>query len=273
MGWRIEIQSGDTLPIDVDGLSPERLRGLSRAEIERLEVGVGNARRPLAELATVEMRGEGERLELTGATARVDGLASGMSHGEVVVEGDIGCNCAAGLRGGRVEIRGAADLWLGAELRGGTIVLSGDAAAGLGGSYPGSRRGMRGGAIYVLGSAGDETALRMRRGLIVVQGDVGQAAAADMLAGTLIFGGRAGPHLASGMRRGSVIALAPPPDLGPMFRRACEFAPQFLRLYAQEIAREPGFAALAQALAARRFVRYTGDLRSGARGEVLAAMG
>ncbi|MBA4066728.1 MAG: formylmethanofuran dehydrogenase subunit C [Isosphaera sp.] len=270
MGLKLTLRAASPIPLEVDGITPERVAGLSPLDVAKLPVQHGNRSEPLGEhfavtdrVTTAPRRAD---IQFAGDTRAVKGIGAGMAGGFVYVEGHVGMHAGAGMAGGELVIDSGAGDWLGAEMAGGEIEVRGSAGDQVGAAYRGSRRGMTGGSIFIRGNAGDELGLLMRRGLIVVQGGCGEFAAASMIAGTVVLLGKVGGRLGAGMTRGTVVCAAEP-RLPVSFRLAGEYRPTFLPLYAAELRRlgvtlPPGFGAGP--------VRcYRGDLLTGGRGEVL----
>jgi formylmethanofuran dehydrogenase subunit C len=69
------------------------------------------------------------------------------------------------------------------------------------------------------------------------------------------------------MKRGSIVCAGPAPALLPTFRPDCVYRPVFLRVYLKQL-RVWGFP-LDEALLGSRWKRYSGDLVSLGKGEVL----
>ena len=53
MALTLRYNADTSVPVEVEGITPDRLRNKSLAEIERLEILHGNRKVPLAELFTV----------------------------------------------------------------------------------------------------------------------------------------------------------------------------------------------------------------------------
>lgn len=266
--FKLTLRTPTPIPVEVDGITPERVAGLSPLDVAKLPVQHGNRSEPLGDFFDVSSRltvwPTRPDLQFAGDTRNVKGIGAGMTGGFVYVENDAGMHAGAGMTGGTLIIDRRAGDWLGAEMRGGRIEVRGSAGDQLGAAYRGSRRGMTGGTIVVRGSAGHEVGLLLRRGLIVVEGDCGEFAGASMIAGSLFVLGRAGGRVGAGMKRGTIVAGAVE-ELPPSFAYACEFNPSFLTLYRRELAAAHQFE-----LPAYDRVRcYRGDRLNGGRGEVL----
>lgn len=234
--------------IDVEGLTADRIAGLSEAEIAALPAYAGRHRAQLGDFFTV--RGErAARVRLEGDLRRVQGIAHAMASGELIVDGSVGDGVATGLRGG-------------------SVVINGSAGGRLGGAAPGVSKGMLGGEIVVSGSVGPRAGERMRRGLIVVGGDAGEHAAHGIIAGTLVVFGRTGTSAGRGSKRGSIVAVGSI-DVPPTYRYACTYQPSYLRLLFHDLRRRHRLA-IDDAAIAGYYQRYCGDAGEPGKGEILA---
>jgi len=264
MTLTLTLREQPAVPLETEGLTPDRLAGASRAEIEALPVWHGNERTRLGEFFAVSGAGEDVRLE--GDLGRVRFVGAGMTAGRLTVAGDVGMHAGAGMRGGELHVQGDAGDGAGAGMRGGTLVVGGSAGRGLGGALSGERAGMRGGEIVVHGDAGAQAGAGLRRGVIAVAGRAGDAAGLRMLAGTIVALGGLGPRAGAGMRRGSIITMAaatPPAS----FAFSCACRPPFLRLLLLRL-RVLGLA-VSDAQLEGRYGRWCGDGLELRRGEIL----
>ena len=264
---KLTLRAPSSIPLELDGITPERVAGLSALEVAKLPVQHGNRTEPLGAFFEVSEvpRGTWADLHIAGDTSNVKYIGAGMSRGNVSAEGPVGMHAGAGMSGGSLKLDSGAAGWLGAEMKGGYIEVRGYAGDQVGAAYRGSRRGMTGGTIFVRGTAGDELGLLMRRGLIVVEGACGEFAGASMIVGTLALLGEVGGRCGAGMKRGTILC-AREPQLPPSFRFACEYRPSFLPLYLAQLRSmgvtvPPAFGADLKC--------YRGDLLAGGRGEVL----
>src|SRR5919106_4260476 len=265
MALTLTLREAPIVPLEAEGVSPDRLAALRRAEIEALAVWHGNRRAPLADFFTVSGDGDGE-LRVEGDLGRVKFVGAGMAAGRLTIAGDAGMHAGAEMRGGELVVEGDVGDFAGTGMRGGRLVVRGSAGHQLGGALPGERAGMRGGEIVVHGDAGDQAGAGLRRGLISVAGRVGEAAGLRMLAGTIVALGRLGAAPGAGMRRGTVVGLSkvtPPPP----FAFACSYRPPFLRLYLRRL-RELGLP-LTEEQIEGRYARWSGDGLELRRGEIL----
>jgi formylmethanofuran dehydrogenase subunit C len=266
MTLTLTLREQPAMALEAEVLSPDRLAGASRGDIEALPVWHGNERTRVGEFFAVAGAGDDVRLE--GDLSRVKFVGAGMRAGRLTVAGDVGMHAGAGMRGGELNVEGDAGDWAGAGMRGGTLVVRGSAGYQLGGAYPGERAGMRGGEIVVHGDAGPQAGAGARRGLIAVSGRVGPAAGLRMLAGTILALGGLGPGAGAGMRRGSIVTMAPTTPLAT-FVFSCMYRPPFLRLYLRRL-RALGLDISDDRLDGR-YARWCGDGLELRRGEILIA--
>jgi formylmethanofuran dehydrogenase subunit C len=257
------------VPLEAEGLSPDRLAGRRHGEIEALTVWHGNRPARLADFFAVSGDGEGE-LRVEGDLRRVKFLGAGMTDGRLTVAGDAGMHTGADMRGGELVVEGDVGDFACVGMRGGRLVVHGSAGHGLGGSYPGERAGMRGGEILVHGDAGDQVGSGLRRGLIAVAGRLGDAAGLRMLAGTIVALGGLGATPGAAMRRGTIVAMSQV-TLLPTFAYACSYRPPFLRLYLRRL-RELGLPLTDEQIDGR-YARWSGDGLELRRGEILILEG
>lgn len=255
------------LPLEVEGITPDRLRARSFDEIERIPILQGHRRVALAECFRVSGDLSDGRIEFEGDLRNVHHIGAGMESGEIAVHGDAGRHLGAGMKGGRIHVDGHAGDWVGAEMKGGTIRVRGSAGHHAGSAYPGSRRGMTDGILLIDGAAGDDVGRSLRRGLVAIGGACGERAGLGMIAGTILVFGVCGADPGGDMRRGTIGLFGPsPPRLLPTFRRAGRFRPLFLRLIERELA-GLGFAPI-EGLSQGELTLYHGDLLSLGKGEV-----
>jgi formylmethanofuran dehydrogenase subunit C len=264
MALTLTLREEPVVPLEAEGLCPDRLAGASREEIEALPVWHGNERTRLGEFFTVSGTGDDVRLE--GDLSRVKFVGAGMSAGRLTVAGDVGMHAGAGMRGGELHVEGDAGDWAGAGMRGGRLVVRGSAGRQLGGVYAGERAGMRGGEIVVHGDVGAQAGAGLRRGLIAVAGRAGDAAGVRMLAGTIVALGGVGARPGADMRRGTIVTMAPATPLAT-FVFSCTYRPPFLGLCLRRL-RALGLGVSDEQLEGR-YARWCGDGLDLRRGEIL----
>jgi formylmethanofuran dehydrogenase subunit C len=264
MTLTLTLREQPVVALEAEALSPDRLAGAGRAEIEALAVWHGKERTRVGEFFAVS--GSGDDVRMEGDLSRVKFVGAGMSAGRLTIAGDIGMHAGAGMQGGELHVEGDAGDWAGAGMRGGRLVVRGSAGRQLGGVYPGERAGMRGGEIVVHGDAGAQAGAGLRRGVIAVAGRLGDAAGLRMLAGTIVALGGLGTRAGAGMRRGSIVTMEPATPLAT-FVFSCVYRPPFLGLYLRRL-RALGLAVTDEQLEGR-YGRWCGDGLELRRGEIL----
>ncbi|BAQ46417.1 MULTISPECIES: formylmethanofuran dehydrogenase subunit C [Methylobacterium] len=252
--------------LDLAGLTPAALAGLSDGEAARLAVGTSRHALALGDCFAITLDGSDE-LRIVGATERLDRIGAGLAAGRIVVEGDVGQRLGAGMTGGTITVSGSAGPFAGTAARGGTIRIAGDAAESAGGAIHGAPAGLDGATLLIGGRAGDRLGDRMRAGLIVVR-EAGDHAASRMIAGTIVAEA-VGDHPGYGMRRGTLVA-ARHGALLPTFVETGRQDLVVLRLLAKSIATHAPWAA---ALLRGPMRRYGGDLATLGKGELFTPVG
>ena len=265
MTLTLTLREAPPAPVDAEAIAPERLAGLRRAELDRLELGCGNRPMALAELFGISGTA-GEDVRIEGDLSRFAGLGAGMTGGRLTLAGSVGPHVGAGMRDGELIVEGDAGDAAGAGMRGGRLVVRGSAGRRLGGADPGARAGMRGGEILVHGDAGEEAGAGLRRGLIAVAGHVGAAAGLRALAGTIVALGGLGAQPGAGMRRASIVTMTDAPLL-PTYARACTYRPPFVGLCLRHL-RGLGLAVTNTQIDGR-YTRWSGDRLELGRAEIL----
>jgi formylmethanofuran dehydrogenase subunit C len=267
MALNLSYQARTTVPVEIEGVTPDRLRDKSLAEIQQLDVYHGNRKVPLAELFTVSGDPSDGRIDLEGDLAGVHYIGYGMSAGELHVHGNAGRHLGGEMTGGCIRVEGNAGDWVGGEMHGGLIQVLGSAGHLIGAAYRGSKRGMSDGTILIHGDVGNEIGAAMRRGLLAVGGTCGDAAGFNMIAGSILVFGSCGIRTGAGMRRGTIALLgADLSKLLPTFRLAGRFRPLFLHLVFRELTRS-GFP-VDEGLLNDELLLYHGDLVALGKGEV-----
>jgi formylmethanofuran dehydrogenase subunit C len=256
-----------SIPVEVPGIVPGRVREQSLEAIRRMSIFHGNEELSLAELFDASGEAGDETIIWEGDLAGVHRLGQNMDGGRMHIAGTAGRHLGSEMTAGRIDVGGSAGDWLGGQMRGGLIHVRGDAGNLVGAAYRGDPRGMTGGTILVDGSAGSELGRRMRRGLIAV-GAAADAAAADMIAGSVLVMGCCGRHPGANMRRGTIgIFTDQPPPLLPTFRYGCRCRPVMMRMLLGHL-RQLDYA-IDEGLLQHDCALYHGDLLAGGRGELL----
>ena len=267
MALLLDYQPRTSIPVELDGVTPDRLATQTVTEIERIAVPYGNRSVPLASLFSVTGDPSDGRIELTGDLSHVHRMGTGMNHGAMHIRGDAGRQVGGGMSGGEIHVDGHAGDWVGAEMSGGLIHVRGSAGHAVGSAYPGSRMGMTDGTILIDGDAGDDLGSKMRRGTIAVRGSCGASLGFGMIAGTILAFGRCEARAGAGMRRGTIGCFGLDlPELNPAFVPAGRFQPVFFRLIFAELARL-GFS-IDPTLLDHALTLYRGDLVVRGKGEI-----
>jgi formylmethanofuran dehydrogenase subunit C len=271
MALTLRWKDATSLPVEAAALRPDALRGLSAAEVARLDLPHGNASSQVGELFEVEGDLGDDHIILEGNLRAIRALGAGMSSGRLTVRGDAGPRAALGMSGGEVTVEGSAGPWAGAEMTGGLLRITGDAGAGLGAALPGSPLGMRGGTILVGGSVGADAGLAMRRGQIAVGRGAGVGFGRALVAGSAFAFGPVGMLAGMGMKRGTIALFGQhdPNDPGvlPTFAPSGRDRPPFLTIYLRHLI-DLGFE-VPISLLTGTLTRYNGDRSARGQGEIL----
>jgi formylmethanofuran dehydrogenase subunit C len=219
MPIKLSYRGETSVPVEVEGLTPDWACDKSLAEIERFEIFHGNRKMPLAEMFTVAGEAGDKRFDFEGNLAGVHWIGAHMRTGQIYVHGPAGRHVGSELRGGEIYIEGDAGGWVGCEMRGGLIDIHGNAGHLVGAAYRGSSKGMTGGTILVGGDAGNEIGLSMQQGVIAIGGAAGDMLGFNMTDGTILVARDCGIRAGAGMHGGTIGLLGPaPPPLLPSFR-------------------------------------------------------
>jgi formylmethanofuran dehydrogenase subunit C len=273
MSLTLTLKRTSNVPLEVEGITPDVLRGKALAEIEQLPMFEGNVPWPLAEFFSVAGDPADETIDWEGKLTGVHWIGAKMASGRMTIHGDCGRHLGSEMSGGEIHVRGSASDWVGGEMHGGLIHVRGNAGHLVGAAYRGSARGMTKGTILIGGNAGNEIGHTLRRGLIAIGGDCGDLAGFNMLAGTILLCGSVGIRHGAGMRRGTIAFLGDlkrmhePPPLLPSFRRACRYGPETMLLIYRYL-RKLDFP-IADEVVTSFYDLYSGDLIEGGRGEIL----
>ena len=202
--------------LDLSPLVPERLNGLSRKDIQAIEIGT--TRETLTVGDAFKVKGKNaQEIHFDGTDERCDKIGAKLAGGEIFVDGDVGSQLGARMTDGKIEVKGSAGVLAGASMTGGHVAIRRDAGDQAAGPAFGETMGMKGGFLTIGGDTGALLGERMRRGLVVVGGKAGDYAGGRMIAGTLVLRGGAGRYAGYGLRRGSLIFTGKPKDILPTF--------------------------------------------------------
>lgn len=130
-------------------------------------------------------------------TRSLNGLAAGLKHGEVVIQGNAGDYLGVLNAGANIKVSRNVGKYVADNMTSGTIIIEGDTGYG-------AAQYCYGGTVVIRGDAGDFTATMNKGATIIVGGNVGNEAGTYMLKGDLIIVGDAGQNFANYLIRGSV---------------------------------------------------------------------
>ena len=268
MVLKISYQAETSVPVEIEGLTPDWACDKSLAEIEQFEIFHGNRKLPLAEMFRVTGDASDKNFEFEGSLSGVHWIGAKMTSGQIRILGSAGRHVGSEMRGGQIIVEGNTSGWTGVEMHGGFIHVRGNAGHLVGAAYRGSAKGMTGGTIFVDGNAGNEIGLSMRRGLIAIGGSAGEMLGFNMIAGTVLVFGECGIRPGAGMRRGTLGLFGPnPPRLLPSFRYSATYRPQIVSLVLQTL-RKKGFQ-VDESLLSSDIDLYHGDFVELGRGEIM----
>ena len=264
------------IPVEAEIITPDAVAGKTLKEVRDLTVYVGNTERTLGDFfkvsgKTAEKASE-QLIVVDGEVPDVKYIGSGMTAGQVLVEGCVGMHAGAQMEGGELVVTGSASDWAGAEMKGGLLRIHGDAGNQLGAAYRGSPEGMTGGCIVVGGNVGVEAGAFIRRGMIVIQRDVGPFLGVHMNGGEIFVFGRAARRLGAEAKGngGFIACLGEVEALLPTYVHDTTYRPDFMKLYLRQLRDQLGIAEAGEYLDTS-FGRYRGDLAVGGTGEILIA--
>jgi formylmethanofuran dehydrogenase subunit C len=211
MALTLSYEAQTTVPVEIQGVVPDRLKGKTLADIERLEIFHGNRKVPLAELFGVSGDPTDGRIDFEGDLAGVHYIGHGMTDGLIHVHGSAGRHVGGEMTRGQIVVEGDAGDWVGGEMHGGSINVKGRAGHLIGSAYRGSHQGMTGGTIMIGGDVGDEIGSAMRRGVLAVGGSCGDVAGFNMIAGSIFVFGKCGIRIGAVCAEGRSGCLVPSP--------------------------------------------------------------
>lgn len=129
--------------------------------------------------------------------SHLHGLAAGLKHGEIVVQGNAGDYMGVLNAGATIRVTNNAARYVADNMTSGIMIIEGNADYG-------TAQYCYGGTVIVRGNSGDFTATMNKGATIIVCGDIGDEAGTYMLKGDLIVLGNAGEHFANYLIRGNV---------------------------------------------------------------------
>ncbi|MBA8881397.1 formylmethanofuran dehydrogenase subunit C [Phyllobacterium myrsinacearum] len=251
--------------LDLSGLTPAALAGLSDIQVARLRIGT--RRSPVAVGDVFKITGKDvSNIVFEGGSARFDKIGAGLSAGSMRVTGDVGCQAGRRMSGGSLCIEGSAGDHAGSCIINGRMEIKGNAGDYLGGPLAGEQIGTEGGILIVRGKAGDYAGDRLRRGTIAILKGCGDYAGYRMIAGTIVVCGRTGAIPGYLMKRGSLLFDRRPENLSPTFLPCGEPEIAFSTLFDRFLIDEK---IMDRALLGSKPGKYGGDNAVSGKGEIL----
>ena len=128
MAIRLTYRAQTSVPVEIEGFTPDWVFDKSTAEIERFEIFHGNCKIPLAEMFTVSGDPKDKRMDFEGNLSGVHWIGAHMASGVVSIHGPSGRHVGSQMRGGEIMVNGNAGGWVGAEMHNGLIHIKGNTA-------------------------------------------------------------------------------------------------------------------------------------------------
>lgn len=255
--------------LDLSGLTPDGLAGMSAAEIAKLKIGTSRIAAVVGDIFKISGTDAAD-IVFSGGSTRFDLIGAEMTTGRIRVAGDAGARAGRRMAGGLLKIDGKAGVQAGSGMKNGRIEIEGDAGDGLGGPMAGEIQGMSGGLIIVRGKAGHRAGERMRRGVIALLKGCGDHAGLGMIAGTIVATGRVGRYPGHLMKRGSLLFDRKPADLSPTFMDCGRVELAFSGLFDGYLMEE---GIVRRPLLGPRPFRFAGDTAVLGKGEIMFPRG
>ncbi len=253
--------------IDMSGLTPDKITGMTPKRIVNLKLYLGNRQIRVGELFSIKGK-DCSTLVIRNACERLDRIGADLTQGQIIIEGNAGAYLGQNMSGGMIRVMGNTEAFAGATMKAGQIRIEGNTKDFLGSATAGERKGMQGGIIRVDGNAGDRVGDRQRRGLIMIRGDIGDYCAARMLAGTIVTLGQTGRCVGYGMRRGTLLLAKYPVSFPGTFNDNGYHIMNFLPLMMRHITQlDREFNKLKAT--GNRVHRFLGDLAWQGKGEIM----
>ncbi len=206
------------VPVEARCISQDIFEGKTVEDIRSLKVWEGNKVRKLGEIFEVEeKRGDNSTIRILGDLSKIRGIGYQMTHGRIIIEGNVGHRLGEELGGGEIIVHGDTGSWIGSSMKDGRIEIFGCTGDYIAAPYRGSMKGMRGGEIIVHGDVGDEAGGYMRGGLIVIDGCTGQFLGVHMKRGTILVKGSSEGRIGAEMVNGKIVVCGQVPSILPTF--------------------------------------------------------
>jgi len=252
MALIVSQQVETTIPIEVQGITPDALVGKTLKQISKLPILYGRHEVEFGELfkitgsleGSVDSSSKPPTLVFDGLLKSVHWIGAGQQGGKIEIQSDAGRHVGSQMTGGRIICKSNVSDYLGVEMTGGSISISGNAGDCVGGHYPGSKFGMNRGSILISGNVGKGLGQAMR-----ILGQCGEYVGASMRRGTIVVAG------------GSTSQLLPTFSAGGSYRVP------ILAMLANWLKQQrfPSDVSVLNSV----FQEFNGDQLNGGRGEVL----
>src|SRR6185369_16459041 len=108
MPLRLSLRAKTSVPLEVEDITPDAVRGKSLAEIEKLEIFEGNVKSRLADFFTVAGDPSDDVHEWEGDLGGVHWIGAKMQSGRVVIQGNAGRHVGSEMRSGEIHVLGDA---------------------------------------------------------------------------------------------------------------------------------------------------------------------
>src|SRR5687767_4433126 len=108
MALRLTYRAETSVPVEVEGLTPDWACDKSLAAIERFEIFHGNRTLPLAEMFSVSGDPSDKRFDLEGDLTGVHWIGAHMESGQIHIHGPAGRHLGSEMRGGEIIVDGDA---------------------------------------------------------------------------------------------------------------------------------------------------------------------
>jgi formylmethanofuran dehydrogenase subunit C len=252
--------------VDLSPLTPDLLKGKSRAEISAIELACGNRRLRAGELFSIS-GDDASSLMIKNSCGKLDRIGQAMTAGSITIHGSAGAYIGFAMRSGIITVHGSVGAYAASGMTDGLLHIRGNADDFLAAAIPGERHGMKGGMVLVAGNAGDRVGDHMRRGAVLIEGDAGDFCASRMLAGTVAVLGKVPRFAGHGMKHGTLLLNSMPAELPATFNDCGANDLNFLTLLLKSW--QTLDSKFAQLEPRTRVRRYMGDLANAGKGEIL----
>mgnify|MGYP001299413452 CR=1 FL=1 len=265
MAIQLKLHTKPDVPVEAFNINTNIFAKLSNTKISSLLVMHGNVKAEIGDFFKVSGK-QNNKIVLTGNLKNIKHVGTAMSHGEILIKGNIGSHVGAEMSGGKIVVEGNAADWVAPGISGGQIIVKGNAGHCIGTAYRGAHIGITGGEIVIHGNAKNEVGGGMRNGVIAVGGSCGDFAGVNMKAGSIFLLGETGIRAGAGMERGT-IAMMRQPELLPTFSYDCVYRPIYLRIYLMYL-KNLGLKIEDKKIVGN-YMRWSGDSVELNRGEIL----